>query len=454
VRIEWYRSATVGIFSKSETSILCDPWITDGAFIGSWFHWPPIQGFEFEHLSSQKWDALYISHFHADHFDRKLVSAIARKQPHTRVILPDYRTPWLYRAVKNCGFDENRILVVGNNQQITIKDIKIRVLAADYCNPTICGSSISCIPGLAKHASNDSLAVFESDGRKLLNANDALAVHSVQRLWKTIGNVDLILGHFGGAGPFPQCFTDLGEVEKLKLAETTGMAFVERLANASKSVNARFVMPYAGQYFLGGKLEKLNKFRSVIPISDVMRYLKDSNTAEPVSLSPFSRFDLNSGEISESWIEPSERSKLKYLSEISKIRFPYELDEDPILESHDLKNLLRNALDSVRSEFESSLNSGAVGSESSISIESGDVRLAVNFRPKSATLSEDAEFENHTQIGVDPSLLIRLIKRRKNYKGFTQYHFNQAEIGSHFTWKRKGFYPKETHLLNFMQARV
>jgi UDP-MurNAc hydroxylase len=54
MKIQWFRSATVGIYSKSGTSILCDPWITDGAFIGSWFHWPPLEGFEFSELAEKK----------------------------------------------------------------------------------------------------------------------------------------------------------------------------------------------------------------------------------------------------------------------------------------------------------------------------------------------------------------------------------------------------------------
>jgi hypothetical protein len=31
-------------------------------------------------------------------------------------------------------------------------------------------------------------------------------------------------------------------------------------------------------------------------------------------------------------------------------------------------------------------------------------------------------------------------------------HFNQAEIGSHFTWRRSGEYSDVVHCLNFMQA--
>ncbi len=76
MKVQWFRSATVAIITRAGTKVLCDPWISDGAFIGSWFHFPKLDGFEFEELVGTKWDAIYISHLHADHFDRKLVAAI------------------------------------------------------------------------------------------------------------------------------------------------------------------------------------------------------------------------------------------------------------------------------------------------------------------------------------------------------------------------------------------
>lgn len=79
MRLEWFRSATVGLTSPSGVTVLCDPWITDGAFIGSWFHWPPLEGFEFDDLVARRWDFVYISHLHANHFDRRLVAEIARR---------------------------------------------------------------------------------------------------------------------------------------------------------------------------------------------------------------------------------------------------------------------------------------------------------------------------------------------------------------------------------------
>jgi UDP-MurNAc hydroxylase len=219
MKIQWYRSATVGIFSDSGASILCDPWMTDGAFIGSWFHWPPLEGGEFEYLVNRKWDAIYISHFHADHFDRNLLSAIARNQSEIKVVIPDYSNKWLKRAVLNCGITPQNLIELPSNKILSIKDINVKMYVADYCNPQICGVSVSCQPKPRNQTANDSLALFEADGQRVLNANDALAIASVVKIYPLIGEIDLLLGHFGGAGPYPQCFGDLSEIQKKRLPQ-------------------------------------------------------------------------------------------------------------------------------------------------------------------------------------------------------------------------------------------
>jgi len=73
MRIQWYTNACVRIIAKNGTNILCDPWVNEGAFLGSWFHWPPTpKSFE-EELLSQKCDGVYISHLHPDHYDPKFI---------------------------------------------------------------------------------------------------------------------------------------------------------------------------------------------------------------------------------------------------------------------------------------------------------------------------------------------------------------------------------------------
>jgi len=90
VQVQLFRSATVVVRSDGGTQILCDLWLTNGAYIGSWHHWPRLEGDEFESVPAKQWDAVYISHLHPDHFDRRFVADLGRRQPHCRVVIPAF----------------------------------------------------------------------------------------------------------------------------------------------------------------------------------------------------------------------------------------------------------------------------------------------------------------------------------------------------------------------------
>jgi UDP-MurNAc hydroxylase len=439
----------VGIFSDAGTSILCDPWITDGAFIGSWYHWPPLEGGEFEYLVARKWDAIYISHFHADHFDRKLLSAIAKQQEQIKVLIPKFANKWLRRAILNCGVSPNQVIEIESNQSQTVKDISVKMFTADYCNPQICSVSISCQTTPRKQTANDSLALFEADGHRILNANDALAVETAQKIWPLIGKVDLLLGHYGGAGPYPQCFVDLNSDEKSKASTDTGWAFVNRLIKTAEQLKARFTLPYAGQYVLGGNLVDLNSQRSVIPMQDVLLKIQESGVTQPISLKPFAEFDLSRESSGDKWSEPTSLELSKYLDRISVNLFPYQRKKETWYNGAEQLN---KALLEVKRNFEEYLKAGGMGSKSSITIKSDELQGTLNFGTDSCSVSVAHEFENHTVIELDQRLLKRLVLRRSGYVGFTQYHFNQAEIGSHLAWRRRGPYNSETRFLNFMHC--
>src|SRR5206468_5563814 len=68
--------------------ILCDPWLTDGAFDGSWFHFPPLRTTP---ADLQDITHIYLSHIHPDHFD----PVTLRQLPKVPVILCGSAQPWL-----------------------------------------------------------------------------------------------------------------------------------------------------------------------------------------------------------------------------------------------------------------------------------------------------------------------------------------------------------------------
>ena len=58
MKIKLYRSATVGIISK-DYKLLQDPWLTDGEYYGSWYHYP---SFEFNNYLDEinSYNGIYI----------------------------------------------------------------------------------------------------------------------------------------------------------------------------------------------------------------------------------------------------------------------------------------------------------------------------------------------------------------------------------------------------------
>ncbi len=61
MKIRWFTNACLSVESKSGTRVLCDPWFTPGAFLGSWFQWPPVDPEVPRGILETKWDAIYIT---------------------------------------------------------------------------------------------------------------------------------------------------------------------------------------------------------------------------------------------------------------------------------------------------------------------------------------------------------------------------------------------------------
>lgn len=452
MKIQWYRSATVGIFSDSGTKILCDPWLTDGAFIGSWNHWPPLEGWELDEVLNIDWDYLYISHLHADHFDRRFVSMLAKAKPSLKVIVPFFDKKWLKRAVENCGFGPARVTEAPSGKPLEVGGIRVTILKANFCNPSFCGANTSCAPDLSDIEPIDSVAIFEADGKRILNANDALAVNSINHLWHKIGRVDMLLGHFGGAGPFPQCFPEISNEEKLVQANQLATKFIERLASAANILNVKYLFPYAGQYVLGGRLASLNPYRSVFSLSEAERLLTDLTNAAVITLAPFGEFSLGNGEADSRWIEPSNEVLKSYLAKKSLEKFPYE---KKTTNSRNLQELLQGSAKNVIRKYQANLKRSDVFLKPhSVILGTEDEMVTMNFlgERSNVNLGEKPESESVTTVLGHPNLIFGITYKKPSYKGFTQLHFNQAEIGSHLIWKRTGEFNSVINYLNYFHT--
>ncbi len=446
MKVRWFTNACLSVESKSGTRVLCDPWFTPGAFLGSWFQWPPVDPEVPRGILETKWDAIYITHLHPDHFDRVFLSKCIRAHPTTPIVVAKYAHPWLRSAVARLAGGSHKVVELDSFEVIAIGDIGLRVVVTDVCDPRICGVSIPCVPQGWRRGI-DSVGIFTADGKTFCNANDGLMVAYIPRLAKAIGSVDLLMGHYGGAGPFPQCFPDVED--KAAAGQSLVESACSKLAAAADALDAQLLMPFAGQYILGGHLSGLNDTRAVVSLDRAVDILRPKTRAEVFSVEPLGHIDLNSGEKSCDYVEPDRSVLSEYLDSISGAVFPYDRSAD-IDETELEENLVRAARGITLR-----MQAIETNHDCSFIIGDGTRAVTVNFEGDlhSVLLGEDATTSNVTWIKMPTNLLWHLTRRKAGYKGFTSAHWNQAEVGSHFVWKRSGEYDGGAHaLLNFFGA--
>ncbi len=442
MKVKWLNNAGCLITSASGTAILCDPWLTPGAYMGSWYQWPPLRPELVEELLMTPVDAILITHLHPDHFDRIFLARYLRNFPSTRILIAKARNGWLRDAMCRLASPSN-VIEVDPITPTLIDDMSIRIIKADVCDPRICGTITPCV-AFPWSESIDSFVVFESDGQRICNANDAIAVSMIPRVAHRVGKVDLLMGSWGGAGPFPQCFPDIPDGKKKTLARATVKQKSLFLAAAANAVEARFLFPFAGQYVLGGKLVSLNGLKSYIPPDVIAPILDRLTAAEVLTLAPWSEFDLIQGDVSKEYIEPDAEVAQSYFDEIEKIPFVYEttggkkgVSDDEIVSG--LEPVLRRARVMKIQKCSVVITDGQA--VATIDFAGARSKITVGAQPSSKSV---------TTVVIPPDLLRRLLAKKAGYKGFTNIHWNQGEVGSHFSWHRRGEYVVEAHgLLNF-----
>ena len=83
MKVSYHQSACV-LIESNNTKILCDPWLIDGAYLGSWCIYPP---YDFQPSDFDDIDYIYISHIHPDHFDPKTLNCLRKDVP---VLIHDF----------------------------------------------------------------------------------------------------------------------------------------------------------------------------------------------------------------------------------------------------------------------------------------------------------------------------------------------------------------------------
>ena len=426
MKIEFHNSACV-VIEGNGTKILCDPWLVDGVYIGAWGIYPP---YDFQPADFDDIDYIYVSHIHPDHSSQKTLAHLKKNIP---VLIHDFPSKALKNRIEGFGFET---IELEHDKRIELKNnIHINILAADNCDPQLCGKFIGCTMQYKVGANYiDTMSVIDDGNQVIVNTNDCpfdLAQFTAMRIKKKYDKVDVLLNAFTGASAYPHMFK-MTEDEKTIAAEKKKLIGYQRAMNYIKLLEPTYFLPIAGRYTYCGKLAKYNDKRGEPEIEEGFDFLTskiDQNKSKGIILNAKEIFDLTTGESSNPYIPINKEKKKDYLENVlSKRKMDYEDDPEPSIE--EIKKLILKSFErfeKMRNKINFSSNTRIILDFSSqdlvdISCNGGGIDFIKKDQLK--------KYEQYVKMSLDKKLLKRLLE------GPAKEHWNIAEGGGHIFFDR------------------
>ena len=214
MKITKIASSTI-IINLDDLKIVCDPWIENGEYYGSWFLEEKIDKKKSYELIN-KCQYLYISHIHPDHMSKKTLKNIKKD---IKILIHKFSSPFVKKNLNIMGF--NNIFELNHGEQFYLdKGIKIKIFAADDCNPEICGKIMGCNYNTDQIGKNshqiDTCSIIFKENFSILNINDChvnLMEKTLSRILNEHKKIDYLLVNYSSAHSYPQCIENLDSVK-------------------------------------------------------------------------------------------------------------------------------------------------------------------------------------------------------------------------------------------------
>jgi len=394
-----------GIFTGGNgTQILCDPWIKNGVFEGSWYHYPPLATAPEDLLCV---DAIYLSHIHPDHFDERFFEF----EKNTPIIVLDNRFNFLPKKLNELGF--HNLILVKDGETISFKELSITLFAPFARHPfheAVVGDLI------------DSAILIECNGTRAFNSNDNKPTpESCVALRERFGTIDLAMLNYNGASPYPSKFSNLSETEK----QTEHHRILDRniayMHNLVEILQPRMVLPFAGSYILGGRLSYLNEYLGTTTWDVCADQLNEIGltTSDVVRLRENDVLNIDTGETNRAYEPLDTKHMEQYIHQVSSDKYPYELDNTP--DSTGIIADLETASDRMRLRME---RAGITSDRTvTIDVDGSPIQIHPTF-----SIETDLNATPRLACSLDLRLLRRILDRVS--------HWNNSEIGCHVEFNR------------------
>jgi len=197
------------------TQVLIDPWFYP-AFLKSWFPFPDNR-FLASSLAGRRFDYLYVSHTHEDHFDSRFLECIDR---HTQVLCPAYRSKGLLKKFRAMGF--TRIMPLAHKRSV---ELAPRFVATIYLDTS---------------HKEDSGLLLDMGGFRFLDLNDCNTPLS-----ELPTGIDILAAQFSGAMWYPNCYDYPANVMREKVARVRG-DLLNSVVQKCRVTGAKTYLPSAG----------------------------------------------------------------------------------------------------------------------------------------------------------------------------------------------------------------
>ena len=279
-------------------SVLTDPWLDGPAFLGAWTQNPPTV-VDVDALTP---DAICVTHEHSDHFHLPTLERFDRATP---IFVPDFPNRRMVQELDALGFERVTAMAFGETYELAP------------------GFTATCFEPASLW--NDAIVLFDIDGFRLLNLNDA---GLNQRVASRVAPVDVIASAFSpGASGFPLTWSHIEEEAKRDMLERARRGAIQMLEAAARLYRGRHVLPFASHFALWHPSHR--EFARALPrntMSDVRAAFEHSQT-QVIDMLPGDAFDSATGSIARGpQCEPDLHDADRLVEELERRFEPEEFD--------------------------------------------------------------------------------------------------------------------------------
>lgn len=404
------------IYESNGKKLLCDPWLTEGAFYGSWFHYPPL---DTRPQDISEVDYLYISHLHPDHMDPNSLKVFRRDIP--IICLDDDGPNYLKKILTAMGFTNLHMMQHGSYE--CFGPFLVTMFKPFVSHPFYQSELGNLV---------DSAILVEADGQRILNTNDNMpSPEAAIILRKDFGKLDVAQLNYNAAGPYPACFDNMSVYEKVRSHELVLSRNIEHMQLLVDILEPEYVMPFAGAYVIGGRNYELNNYLGTMTQDECAARLENCTA---LLLDEYNFIDLDTKKLR--WpYEPIDKDKMaEYIVELKDKPYSYDLIENDY-------SFIESKLIKARANLWKMQKHFNFFKDYMVYIDLGETPLFwFNFEHPSCGMVSGIRSKQYLNARLPISLLNEILERR--------CHWNNAEIGCHIKFNRHpDIYDPDIHTL-------